>query len=72
MASDPETDRATFTVAEFCQSHRISRAALYVMWRDGTGPRRMKVGVKNLISIEAAAEWRREREAAGIAQAERA
>jgi predicted DNA-binding transcriptional regulator AlpA len=57
-------ERATFTVNEFCATHHISRAKLYCMWNTGTGPRRMKIGTKNLISVEAAADWRREREAA--------
>jgi hypothetical protein len=61
-----QTPRAAFTVNEFCASHRISRAKLYCMWDDGTGPRRMMFGTKPVISVEAAAEWRREREAANI------
>ena len=64
-------DRAAFTITEFCEAHRISRSKLYQLWAAGTGPRVMKVGVKVLISIEAAAEWRREREqAAAEAKAE--
>lgn len=55
--------RAAFTVAEFCESHRLSRSALYKMWAAGKGPRIMRVGSKVLISIEAAEAWRREREA---------
>jgi hypothetical protein len=55
--------RAAYTLAEFCEAHRISRSELYKLWRLGIGPRRMKAGVKNLISIEAAADWRRQREA---------
>ena len=66
-------DRATFTITEFCEAHRISRSKLYQLWAAGTGPRVMKVGVKVLISVEAAADWRREREqaAAEAAKAER-
>jgi hypothetical protein len=65
-------DRAAFTIAEFCQAHRISRSKLYQLWAAGIGPRFMKVGVKVLVSIEAAADWRREREqaAAEAAKAE--
>jgi hypothetical protein len=57
-------DRAAFTIAEFCQAHRISRSKLYQMWAAGIGPRFMKVGVKVLVSVEAAADWRRDREQA--------
>jgi hypothetical protein len=34
------------------------------MWAAGIGPRFMKVGVKVLVSVEAAADWRRDREQA--------
>ena len=58
------TPRSVFTVEEFCEAHRISRSMLYQLWGEGIGPRRMAVGAKVLISIEAAADWRLEREAA--------
>ena len=63
-------DRAAFTIAEFCEAHRISRSALYKMWAAGTGPRIMRAGSKVLISIEAAGDWRREREAEAAAAEE--
>ena len=56
--------RACFTVAEFCDAHRISRAKLYQLWKAGIGPRVLRVGAKVIITCEAAAEWRREREIA--------
>jgi hypothetical protein len=56
--------RAVFTITEFCDSHRTSRSMLYKMWGEGAGPRIMRVGTKVLISAEAAADWRRAREAA--------
>jgi hypothetical protein len=57
-------ERAAFTVAEFCAAHRVSRSGLYNHWRAGTGPRFMRSGKKVIITVEAAADWRREREAA--------
>jgi hypothetical protein len=60
-------DRAAFTIAEFCKAHRLSRSALYKMWAAGTGPRIMRAGSKVLISIEAAGDWRRAREAEATA-----
>jgi hypothetical protein len=57
-------DRACFTVAEFCDAHRISRAKLYQLWKAGIGPRVLRIGSKVIITCEAAADWRREREAA--------
>jgi hypothetical protein len=57
-------ERAAFTVAEFCAAHRVSRSSLYKAWAQGTGPRYLRNGKKVLITIEAARDWRREREAA--------
>lgn len=54
----------TYTVSEFCSTHRLSRAKLYQLWDAGQGPQRMQIGTKVLISIEAAEKWRRQREAA--------
>jgi hypothetical protein len=55
-------DPLAFTVDEFCMTHRISRPFFYKLLKDGTGPRIMKAGLRTLISIEAAADWRRARE----------
>ena len=53
---------ACFTINEFCQAHRISRSHFYDLTRRGQGPTIMKAGYATLISIEAAAEWRRRME----------
>jgi hypothetical protein len=62
------TQLVAYSVDEFCAAHGpISRSTLYNMWKAGTGPRFMLVGGgkgRRIISVEAAAEWRREREAA--------
>jgi hypothetical protein len=60
-------DQLAFTVDEFCRLHRISRASLYNYWNAGVGPKVMRVGSRRLISIEAAREWRRQREAEAAA-----
>lgn len=65
-------EQPVFTVAEFCAVHRISRTRLYQEWKNGTGPRFFNVGAKILIRDEAAADWRREREAAQAKQTEAA
>src|SRR5215475_10797727 len=52
----------------FCALHGISEDMFYKMKRDGWGPATMKVGSRTLISVEAAAEWRREREEAAAAE----
>jgi hypothetical protein len=59
----PPPVRAACTVPEFCEAHRISQAKYYEMKKDGWGPVEMEVGRRRLISFEAAAEWRRKREA---------
>lgn len=63
------SDQAAYTILEFCHSHRLSRAKLYQLWDQGAGPRIMRIGAKVLISAEAAAQWRRDREAAAEAAA---
>ena len=55
---------AAFTIAEFCRAHRISQSMYFKMRNLGLGPREMAVGSRRLISQEAAAEWRKAREAA--------
>jgi predicted DNA-binding transcriptional regulator AlpA len=53
------TERAAYTVSEFCAAHRISRSTLYELWAAGAGPRFILVGSKRIITVEAAADWRR-------------
>jgi hypothetical protein len=47
-----------FTIGEFAQAFRLSRATLYNLWRDGCGPARMRVRGRVLISRAAAERWR--------------
>ena len=60
----PPTPRLALSIPEFCEAHGISEDFFYKLKRQSQGPRLMKVGARTLISLEAAAEWRREREAA--------
>ena len=53
-----------FSVEAFCDAHGIGRTHFYSLVKDGTAPRLFKVGRRTLISAEAAADWRAEREAA--------
>ena len=59
-----EAGRAAYTVVELCTAHRISRSKLYDLWAAGAGPRFIHIGTKRIITTEAAADWRREGEAA--------
>lgn len=52
-----------FTVSQFCKAHAISRWGFYELQKKGRGPRTMRVDGRQRISIEAAAEWRRQMEA---------
>ena len=56
-------EQSAFTIDEFCQSHRICKASFYNLRKAGCAPRIMKVGGRTLISVEAAADWRRQMEA---------
>src|SRR6516225_2933910 len=72
VASLPAAAPCAFTIKEFCESHKISQAFYYVMKSEGWGPAEMHAGQRVLISREAAAEWRRAREAAAAAGVRRA
>jgi len=53
---------AVYSIREFCEAHGISRT-LYFKLRDaGKGPREMQLGSRIVISLEAAAAWRRAQE----------
>lgn len=52
-----------FSIEQFCKSHNISRAQYYNLRKEGRGPREMKVDGKPRISIESAADWRKDMEA---------
>jgi len=53
-------DGDAYSVREFCARHRISVAVFYKY--PGMMPATFSVGSRRLISREAAAAWRRERE----------
>jgi hypothetical protein len=66
--SPAEVSAAVYTVGEFCTAYRISRSQLYKLWDQQIGPRVIRIGTKNLITVEAAREWAATREAASIQQ----
>ena len=59
----PDSRALAFTVQEFAEAYRLSRATIYNLWRDGGGPARMRVRGRVLISRDAAEAWRRQIEA---------
>ena len=60
--------KGAYSVAEFCESHGgITRQFFYKLQTQGKAPRIMRVGSRVLISVEAAAEWRRQMEGEVVA-----
>jgi hypothetical protein len=61
----PRADDAdAYSIAEFCERHRISLPFYYKLRQQGITPVEFRVGTRVLISKESAAAWRREREKA--------
>jgi hypothetical protein len=58
----------TYTLDEFCEAERISRAMLYKLWRQGQGPRFYFLGNRRRITSAAREEWQRENEARVVVQ----
>jgi hypothetical protein len=59
ISDDAKSHHCAFTIAEFCEAHRISRSKLYQLVKAGMGPRLMKIGTRRIVSSEAAEAWRR-------------
>ena len=57
------------SVEEFCRDHGFSKSHFYQLEKDGKAPRSMKLGRRRLISVEAAAEWRKAMEDATAKEA---
>ena len=57
-----KSEPLAFTVDEFAEAFRLSRATVYNLWRAGAGPARMRVRGRVLISRDAAERWRSEME----------
>ena len=51
-----------FSIREFCAAHRISESLYFKIWEKGLGPREARVATRVIITQEAAADWRRQRE----------
>jgi hypothetical protein len=64
QGSPAPTPIAAYSIHEFCFAHRISVDHYFALQRAKLGPDVMKVGARTLISVEAAARWREQREAA--------
>ncbi|UWU94404.1 hypothetical protein [Bradyrhizobium sp. CB1015] len=69
VTKSPPIEPMAYSIKQFCEAHNISVDTYFRMQRAASGPVTMKVGGRTLISVEAAAAWRRERET-GTAAAE--
>jgi hypothetical protein len=74
LAPKEPTPRLALSIPEFCEAHGISEGMYYKMKKQDRSlvPREMNVGTRTLITFEAAADWRAEREAASTAPPEKA
>ena len=74
LARKEPTPRLALSIPEFCEAHGISEGMFYKMKKQNREltPREMKIGTRTLITLEAAAKWRAEREAASTAPQARA
>ena len=59
-----QDDRGSFTIVEWCRRHGISIATYYNLKAAGQAPEEAVVRGRRLVTKEAAAKWRREREEA--------
>jgi hypothetical protein len=55
--------KVAFSVDEFCARNGICRATYYNLKKCGKGPKAMRVGCRDIISIEAETAWHRRMEA---------
>jgi predicted DNA-binding transcriptional regulator AlpA len=62
----PPAPRMALSIIEFCEAFGISEDFFYKLKRQGQTPKLMKVGKRTMISMEAANEWRIERETASV------
>jgi hypothetical protein len=60
----PPVPPAWYSIREFCQAHRLSVSMFFKLRAQGLAPRETAVGARRYVSVEAAARWRAEREAA--------
>jgi hypothetical protein len=56
------------TIASFCASNAISESKYFDLKRRGKGPREIELNKRILITPEAEADWRRDREAETLAE----
>jgi hypothetical protein len=68
----PPVEAACYSIRTFCLAHHISEALYFKLKSKGLGPQEAEAGSRILITFEAAAIWRSEREAAAAENQSRA
>lgn len=63
QARQSASAQACYTIDEWCQRRRVSRAMFYKLAKLGKAPRTYYVGTRRLISDQADAAWMRAQEA---------
>jgi hypothetical protein len=63
----PPIPLLALTIAQFCEAHGLSQSMYFKLREQGRGPQEMAFGRRRAISLEAAEQWRREREAEATA-----
>jgi hypothetical protein len=53
---------SAYTVDDFCKLNRISRSKFYELIQLGKGPHCFFIGIQRRISVESAAQWRKQME----------
>jgi predicted DNA-binding transcriptional regulator AlpA len=57
------TEKAAYSIQEWAKRHSVSVPLFYKLQREGRGPRVIHIGRRTPISVEADAQWRKDREA---------
>lgn len=72
LAEELNTEVDAFSLARFCRRHGISLQMYYKLVQQDLAPVTFNIGTRVLVSREAAARWRAEREEASAAKAAKA
>jgi phage terminase small subunit len=59
VTTAPPLPRLGFTVSEFCQAHGFGRSLYYKLKAKGLTPTETRIGRIPIITVEAAAAWRK-------------
>jgi hypothetical protein len=58
-ANEKTVEKEVYSIEGFCEAHDISRAHYFNLRKAGKGPDEIKLGRRKLITLGAAARWRK-------------